>query len=211
MDRRLYRRQPQGLLALRELEPLACTRLAGLFTFLHARVTREQALFLQRRSCACIDLKQSPGNAQTHSSRLTSHPAANRLYFNVEAIRCFGYFKRLQHGQLQGRRREIFLECTAVDRDFPGTPLQANLGYSGFTTASGGINFRHKQRFLVGRDRLLRGVRVFLTLVNLEFREKAAAEPGVGDHAFDGMFNQKFRPTLATLLDRLRLVTAYVP
>ena len=164
---------PGNCLALAELEALAGTGLAGLFAFLHARVTRQQALGLQRAAEFGADLQERAGDAKADCAGLATDSAAGGIRGDVLSVAALRDFKRLQDQTLKGGDRKVVVVRTSVDEDFSRPGREAHACSGGLAASDGGNDgfCGHDSMFCLGNfadvHGLLRGVRVLTAGIHL--------------------------------------------
>src|SRR5208337_2884509 len=82
-------------LTFRVLEPFARARLAVFLALFHARITREQALGLERGTQSGVGPNQRPGNPMPHRPGLSVRAAAGDIDARIEFFRRAGDGQRL--------------------------------------------------------------------------------------------------------------------
>ena len=121
---------------LGELRRAASCLQAVFLSFLHSRVTGQEASGFQRGTEFGVDAQQSAGNAMTDGAGLAGHAAALDGADDIDLADQIGRSQRLTDDHLQGIQAEIIIDITAVDGDGAGAALiDADTGNGGFTTA----------------------------------------------------------------------------
>ena len=115
-------------------------------TFLHSRVTGQQARFLQNGTEVLgIVLQQRARNTVADGAGLAGDAAAAYTADNVELFVCAGELQRLTDDQLQCLQAEIIVDGTVVDGNLTASLVNPYAGDRAFSSA-GAVEIR---RFLV--------------------------------------------------------------
>lgn len=199
-------------LTLGELEALAGTGATWLLTFLHAGVTRQQAVFTQLGAVGFVDLYKRTGNGQTNGADLTLNTATGRYDLDVVLVHGACDQKWLKSAVLKLNRRKVFLEGALVDHDASRSFGKPCMGNCCFATACSVIRCLTHISLLVDvvNDGLLGRMRMFGTGIDLEFGHLGAAKAGVGHHALDGKFDEQLGTAGANLAGSFDLLSAEV-
>ena len=102
---------------LGDLRRAASCLQAVLLSFLHSRVTGQQAGSLQGRTVAVLNLEQRTGDAVTDRAGLAGHAAAGHGGCDVELAQGIGRREGLTNDELQGLETKVVIQRTAVDGD----------------------------------------------------------------------------------------------
>src|SRR5207237_8657416 len=102
---------------LRVLELLARAGLPVLLALAHARVAREQAGLLQRRTKLFVEARERAREAVSNGSGLPRRTATADRREDVELPRRLRDLERLRDDHAQGLTREVVFEGAAVDDD----------------------------------------------------------------------------------------------
>lgn len=128
---------PLCISALRELEALPCLGLAGLLTFLLARVACQKIIFTKGVTKIAIGLQEGAGDAQLDCANLSAYTTAVGSDRDIILIRHIGGVEGMEDLVLERKRAEVVLERALVDRDLPCSGNQGYSGGSGLATAGG--------------------------------------------------------------------------
>ena len=100
-----------------------------LLSFLHTRITGEQACFLEGGAESLVILEQSSGNTVTDRTCLAGNAAAVYAANDVEFLSCAGDLERLTNDELKSFKTEIIVDISVVDGNLTCTCINADAGY----------------------------------------------------------------------------------
>src|SRR5258705_386179 len=201
-------------LAFAELEALARASHSVFLAFLDARVRCQQPVLLQLLAELRVVLDESPRDRQPHGARLPVDTAAGDRREDIELL------PRLREEQgpadLRPQRvgREVLIEFPVVDGD--GALAGAEENASGRRLAATGcVIFDACQLCDLDACRLLGGMRMIGTRVDLEFSVHRLTHLGFRQHAANRFFHETNRLTLAddagALFPQSTFVSTVVP
>ena len=113
-------------LSFRELETLARAFLTVFFTFLLARVARNESGFFQSRAQIDVVFHQRARDAVPHRAGLSGSSAARDVDENVELVRRVSQLQRLMNNHPQGFVRKIIFKLAAINFYLPAARTQIN-------------------------------------------------------------------------------------
>jgi hypothetical protein len=113
--------QSEMSLSLRELEALAGALLAILLAFLDARVARDQARLLQRRSQISVVFEQRARNTMTDGACLARRASASHIDQDVKLCNGLRQLQWLSNNHAQSFIGKICIECFAIDFELAPT------------------------------------------------------------------------------------------
>src|ERR1035441_1689306 len=102
-------------LTLRELEALACARLAVLLAFLHPRIPREETLLAEDPFEIGRGLQERAGNAVTDGARLAGDAAAEDADKHVVLADVLRFRERLESDGALVRHGHVLLDSAVID------------------------------------------------------------------------------------------------
>src|SRR5690606_11145459 len=196
--------------ALRELRGAARLVQTDLLALDLAGVTGHEAGLAQLALQGLVVLHQRAGDAQADGAGLAGGAAAVGRHEDVEALGVLRELERLAHDHPRGLAAEELVERTRVDGDGAGTAAQEHAGGGGFATA-GAVILGDCHDLDIQDLRLLGGVRVLGTLVDLELAIHRAAQGVLREHALDRVLDDALRVALKRLPQGLGLQVADVP
>ena len=112
-----------------------------LLSFLHTRVSGEEASLLEKGTIGFVSEKESAGNAVADCACLTGDTAAANVCNDVELSGGVGYAEGLVDDELEGLKTEVIVDVTAVDGDLAGAGIETNAG-NGALSSAGAIEIR---------------------------------------------------------------------
>ena len=135
------RESVSGDLSLGELACATSCLETVFLSFLHTRVSREEAGLLEEGAVRIVGEKERTGYAVTDRACLTGDTAA--LYVGNDVILAYsvGNAERLVDNELEGFKAEIIVDVTTVDGDLAGTGIQTNAG-DGALSSAGTVEIR---------------------------------------------------------------------
>jgi hypothetical protein len=110
-----------GELSFRELKPLASAFLTILFALFGARVACQQSGFLEFLAKFAVKLKQSTGDAVTHSASLSGRSPARNVHQHIELAECVGQLQRLADYHSLRFVLEMSIKRLAIDFEIAGS------------------------------------------------------------------------------------------
>jgi len=131
---------PDRGLALGELEALASSWLTGLFAFLHARVTSEEAVWLDQLAMLRIDFREGAGDRVADGDGLAVDSAAFDDDVQIEFVDRRDVLERSEDRVLELNRRKVFFKRAVVDGDLASAFGQPDAGDCGFAAAGGALS-----------------------------------------------------------------------
>ena len=137
----VLRESVSGYLSLGELTCATCGFETVLLSFLHTRVSCEEACLLEKRAVRIVSEEERTGYAVTDRACLTGDAAA--LYVGNDVVLAYGVgnAERLIDNELEGFKTEILVDVTTVDGDLAGTGIQTNAG-DGALSSAGTVEIR---------------------------------------------------------------------
>ncbi len=124
-----------GRLSFRELRGAPSLSQAGLFSFLHPAITRQQVRIAQGiRKFVVVD-PQGPGDAQLASAGLSRHASPVNANNDINFTRLTGLLQRGHHGISILLSAEIIVKRPFVNRDFSLARTNAYPGHRRFTSS----------------------------------------------------------------------------
>src|SRR5690606_33254533 len=197
-------------LTLGELGGAAGLVQADLLALDLARVAGHEARRAQLALERLVVFDQRAGDAQADRTGLAGGAAAAGGDEDVERFGVLGQLERLAHDHARGLATEELVQRTVVDGDLAGTAAQEHAGGGGLATA-GAVVLSDCHDLDIQDLRLLGGVRVLGTLVDLELLVHRAAEGILRQHALDGDLDDALRVALQRLAEGFSLEVADVP
>ena len=134
-------RSVSGDLSLGELGRATSGFETVFLSFLHTRVSREEAGLLQEGAVRIVGEKELTGYAVTDRACLTGDAAALNVGNDVILADSIGNAERLVDNELEGFQTEIIVDVTTVDGDLAGTGIQTNAG-DGALSSAGTVEIR---------------------------------------------------------------------
>src|SRR5215218_5355209 len=195
------------VLSLRELEPLACLRTAGLLALDRACVAGEQAEVAQLAAVCLVDLHQRARDGEPKRPSLPRLAAAGDVRLDVVLTEPVGRRERLLDRGHQRGSREIIPKRTPIDVPLATARLEVHAADRLLATADRVRDLRigHVLLRLALREgqrlRLLRGVRMLGARIDAQLAaQHLPAQRGLGKHAVHGLLDH----TLGMLGDHAR-------
>ena len=105
-------------LSLGELACATCSLQAVLLSFLHTRVSREEACLLEEGTIRIVSEEESSGHAVTDSACLTGDTAAANVSYDIELAFCACDAEGLVDDELECFESEVVFYVATVDCDF---------------------------------------------------------------------------------------------
>ena len=116
-------------LSLAELGCTTCAFETVLLSFLHSRVTSEEACLLEYGTNWLVVLKESTGKTVTDCACLACYTATVYTAYDVELLGCAGELEGLANNELECIKTEVIVDWTVVDDDFTCTCVNAYTCY----------------------------------------------------------------------------------
>ena len=113
-------------LSLRELRSTSCSLESVLLSFLHTRVTSEEACLLEKGLIGFISGEKSTSYSVTDSTCLTGEAAAANVCNDIELTNGLGNTEGLVNDELESLKTEIIVYISAVDGYVTGTGIETN-------------------------------------------------------------------------------------
>ena len=106
-----------------------------LLSFLHTRVSGEEAGLLEKRTIGFVSEKKSAGYTVTDCTCLAGDTAAANVCNDVKLAGGFGYAEGLVDDELEGFKSEVIVDITTVDGDVAGAGVDTNASYRALSSA----------------------------------------------------------------------------
>ena len=123
-------------LSLGELRCATGTFETVFLSFLHSRVSGQEACLLESRTERLIVLEESSGKTVTDGTGLAGNATALDADDDVELLGEAEQLEGLTDDDLQGLKTEVIVDVSFVDGDLTGTRINANAGNGAFSAAS---------------------------------------------------------------------------
>ena len=192
-NRGCLKKDSLGGLTLRELEALTSTWLTRLLALFGTWITTKKSGGFESRTEFGIVDDQCAGDGQLDGVSLSVNATALGDGADVELVLQVGDLKWFENLTLQREGGEDVFEGFVVDADFAGSGGDPDAGDGGFTTSGSSISFAHFSERGLEFDGLwvLSLMRMLAACVDLELAELGAAQLVLGDHSFDGPFEDE--------------------